>query len=352
MNSVTLRNINGVEQKNFILDDDILNGSVWSLKQRIDPCHSFTLVHNGHVLCDSKNVKDYSFKNSSFLHMVYSIHGGGNDGGSIPTRGEMVKIKKSTKRNDKSAKRRSRWETCALSKQPLVQPIVADELGNIFNKEVIIKGLIEKNLPQKFNHIRSLKDVHHVNFTFNTTICDTNKPVQNGAVPDEEESPFRCPITSQPANGQASFSLLITCGHVISEKGLQQIDSLHPTCFICQNFFTKLDVLPLNPEEETLEKLRIRMSEQRALQQKEKKEICQSKLKRKLSSNDSNHSSKRPNQGSVRNTLAVQAALEKVNSNHDAKKRMSEAYKSIFSTPTSTTSSPAFFTGTSRGVIK
>jgi len=323
---------------------------VWSLKQRIDPLHSFTLVHNGHVMSDSRTVKDYSFQKASIVHMIYAVHGGGNDGGSIPTRGEMVKIKKSLKRNDNfsASSRRIRWITCGLSKQPLVQPIVADELGNIFNKEEIIKGLIEKNLPQKFNHIRTLKDVYHVNFTFNTTY-DPTKPNA-----DEDESPFRCPVTSQPVNGQHPFSLLMTCGHVISEKGLQQADALNPTCFICQKFFTKSDVLPLNPEEEIQEKLRSRMSQQRALlQQKEKKEITQSKLKRKLSSNDSNPS-KKPNkiQGSVRNTLAVQAALEKVNSNHDAKKRMSEAYKSIFTTPTSTTSSPAYFTGTSRGVIK
>jgi len=58
------------------------------------------------------------------------------------------------------------------------------------------------------------------------------------------------------------------------------------------------------------------------------------------------------NQGSVRNTLAVQAALERVDSNHDAKKRTSEAYKSIFAGPTTGPVTTAFFTGTSRGVIK
>jgi hypothetical protein len=283
--------------------------------------------------------------------MIYSIHGGGNDGGSIPTRGEMVKIKKSFKRNDPTTSRKMRWITCALSKQPLVQPIVADELGNIFNKEQIIKGLIEKNLPQRFNHIRTLKGVYDVNFTYNSKYDPSNP---NQIAVGEDESPFQCPVTAVPINGQHPFSLLITCGHVISEKGLLQIDSQNPTCFVCQKFFTKTDVIPLNPEEYIQEQIKSRMP-QTAIQQKEIKEKSQqSRLKRKLSSNESNHSSKKPNkdQGSVRNTLAVQAALEKVNSNHDAKKRMSEAYKSIFSTPTSSTSSPAFFTGTSRGVIK
>jgi hypothetical protein len=349
--TILLRNINGAE-KRIILDEDLQNGPIWQLKQRIDPSCHFSLVWNGQILCDSKSLNYYQLQNQSVIHLIYPLHGGGNDGGSIPTRGEMVKIKKNSKRNDSSAARSlHRWITCAISKQPLAQPIVADELGNILNKEEVIKGLIEKNLGSRYNHIRSLKDVFEVNFTFNAKY-DPTQPGQLGVRADDE-SPFQCPVTAQPVNGQLPFSLLITCGHVISEKGLQQIcDSPNPICFVCQKYFTKSDILPLNPDEETQVKLRTK----RSIKEKEMNEKSQqSTLKRKFSTKEeSKKTSKKPNttQGTVRNTLAVQAALEKVNANHDAKKRLSEAYKSIFSAPSHSGSSTAFFTGTSRGVIK
>jgi hypothetical protein len=354
MHSVLLRKITGEDQP-IPIDD--MNQSVWSLKQRIDPSCSFTLVYNGKILSDSKPLLLYNLHDDSIVHMIYSLQGGGNDGGSIPTRGEMVKIKKKSKQSDLAISRRLRWITCALSKQPLMQPIVADQLGNIYNKEEIIKCLIEKNMPQRFNHIRTLKDVYEVNFIWNAKY-DPSKPVQVSVDADISESPFQCPVTAQPANGQHPFSLILTCGHVLSEKGLQQIESQNLTCFVCQKYFTKSDIFPLNPSESSQEKLRNKMNLQRSNLDK-KDNPLQSKLKRKLSSKNDfkaptkRQRSKENNQGSVRNTLAVQAALEKVNSNHDAKKRTSEAYKSIFAPPATAGPSPtAFFTGTSRGVIK
>jgi len=351
MNSILLRNING-DEKTIPIED--FNQSVWSLKQQIDPFSSFTLVHNGKILSDTKSLLHYNLHNDlSLLHMIYSLHGGGNDGGSIPTRGEMVKIKKKTKQNDSAIMtRRLRWITCALSKQPLVQPIVADLLGNIFNKEEVIKSLIEKNMPQKFSYISSLKDIYEVNFTFSPKY-DPTKPLQVGVESDVNESPFQCPVTSQPANGQHPFSLIISCGHVLSEKGLQQIDSQNLTCFVCQKYFTKSDILPINPDEKSQEKLRTKMN----IQKSTKDSNNSSKRKRSISSKNESKSSKKQrnkdtNQGSIRNTLAVQGALEKVNSNHDAKKRTSEAYKSIFAQTSANPSTTTFFTGTSRGVIK
>jgi len=359
-NVILLRTINNAEDKPIPLDD--FNISVYELKQLIEPTScSFTLVHNGKIMSDRNSLIHYNLHHESIIHMIYSLHGGGNDGGSIPTRGEMVKIKKKSKQNKGSAiSKRLRWITCAISKQPLVQPIVADQLGNIFNKEEIIKALIEKNMSQRFSHIKSLKDVYDVNFTFNPKY-DTSKPVEDGVETDVIESPFQCPVTAQPANGQHHFSLLITCGHVLSEKGLQQIDSQNLTCFVCQKYFTKSDILPLNPDERSQEKLRSKMKLQKSTKTtsnptEDKKD--KSQLKRKLSTkNNESKSSKKPrnkdnNQGSVRNTLAVQAALERVDSNHDAKKRSSEAYKSIFAHPTTSPATTAFFTGTSRGVIK
>jgi len=84
-------------------------------------------------------------------------------------------------------------------------------------------------------------------------------------------------------------------------------------------------------------------------------------VKRKLSPIESKHPNKKqkvsspPTAQSVtgptaRNVLAVQDALSKVRDNHDAKKRTSDAYKSIFSS--NHPSAPAYLTGIPRAVIK
>jgi len=380
---LTLQYLNGQEQS--VITE--VGESVSLLKQRVNNLQGSTLapsdcclVHNGRTLVDDRLLSHYHLRDGYTIHVIFGLQGGGNDGGSIPTRGEMVKIKKYTKKSDSSISRRLRWITCAITRQPLVQPIVADALGNIFNKEALIKSLIEKTISPRYNHIRSLKHIYDVNFTFNPKY-DPTQPVYVGVEVEEFDSPFECPITGVPANGQHSFSLIITCGHVLSDKGLQQIDLQNACCFVCQKTFSRGDILQLNPDEETQERIRSRINElnKRAVKEKfeekkisketkneqgkklsdEKTEVAKGNIKRKLPSpNDTKQqpvtkkAKRDANQGSVRNTLAVQGALEQVNNNHDAKKRMSEAYKSIFADSSSTTKTNTFFTGSSRGVIK
>jgi hypothetical protein len=48
---------------------------------------------------------------------------------------------------------------CVLSKEPLQSPIVACRLGFLYNKENLIKRLIEKTMPKAFRHIKKLKDI-------------------------------------------------------------------------------------------------------------------------------------------------------------------------------------------------
>lgn len=82
----------------------------------------------------------------------------GNDGGSIPVRCELVKeakVKKVVKRKFDN--------TCDLTNEKLSPPIVICRLGYIFNKENIIKSLLDKSLPEKFSHIKGLKDIKNIN---------------------------------------------------------------------------------------------------------------------------------------------------------------------------------------------
>jgi ethanolamine utilization protein EutQ (cupin superfamily) len=81
----------------------------------------------------------------------------GCDGGTIPKRSEVVKVKQKEQKVDEATVERIRWAVCALSQQPLREPIVADELGHVMSREAVLEALVTKCMPKKFKHIRSLK---------------------------------------------------------------------------------------------------------------------------------------------------------------------------------------------------
>lgn len=89
----------------------------------------------------------------------------GCDGGSIPRRDELVKLKKKEEKVDQNELDRIKWGTCAISKEPLKDPIVADELGFLYNKEAVIRHLLDKSLDESFKHIRTLKVHRHYKLT-------------------------------------------------------------------------------------------------------------------------------------------------------------------------------------------
>ena len=102
----------------------------------------------------------------------------GADGGTIPTRCELVKTRQKPEQKDKDSVRIYKWQYCNLTQQPLVRPIVACELGKLYNKEAIIEKLLEnksgaqesgdKLIPDaSTEHIKSLKDVKELQLTEN-----------------------------------------------------------------------------------------------------------------------------------------------------------------------------------------
>ncbi len=82
----------------------------------------------------------------------------GNDGGSIPNRRELVKEKK-----QKLIRKANFDNTCSLTSEPFKPPLVICKLGQVYNKESLLKALIEKDVPELFNHIKSRKDFKTVN---------------------------------------------------------------------------------------------------------------------------------------------------------------------------------------------
>ena len=100
----------------------------------------------------------------------------GGDGGSIPTRSDLVKLKDKEKKADPHEQQKIRWSYCTMSNQPLAEPVVADELGNLYNKEHVLKYLVDrKNNPEKhydaaFQHIHSSKVRMH-SLAVDRSIC-------------------------------------------------------------------------------------------------------------------------------------------------------------------------------------
>jgi len=345
------------------------------------------LVHGGRTMTDQKTVADYKIKEGDKLFLVFDLRGGGNDGGSIPTRGEMVKTKRTIRRTDPVLLKRAKWLNCALSKQILQSPIVVDDLGNVFNKEPLLKCLVEKSMPQRFSYIRTIKNVFDAQFSLNRKY-DPSQQVQVGKEAANLDSPYECLITGRPVNGQHAFSVIKTCGHIFSEKGLQQSKSQTLACFICQKPYKESDLVQLNPDEQVQETLRLKL--QLSIKEKKHKhhkgtppteqdkpkddkskhpktDLNTNEEKKTEKRKSSPIESKRPNKKqkvtfsppsttqsvtgpTAQNVLAVKDALSKVRDNHDAKKRTSDAYKSIFSS--NHQSAPAYLTGIPRAVIK
>jgi hypothetical protein len=85
----------------------------------------------------------------------------GCDGGSIPKRIELVKTKQKEAAPDKQVLQDTKWFHCMLSKELLRSPIVADFLGNLYNKEAVLRYLLNKgefgDADLICGHVRSLK---------------------------------------------------------------------------------------------------------------------------------------------------------------------------------------------------
>lgn len=217
----------------------------------------------------------------------------GCDGGSIPKRDELVKQKKKQERADQNELNRIRWFSCALSKEPLKPPVVTCDLGLLYNKEAIIRALINKTLAtSQFNHIRSLKDVYDVKFKPNSSYNPDDEKMNISLNDYGKEAPFICPITGLEVGSQHKFSYIKTCGCAFSDRALTECPS--DICLVCNKPFKKEDICRLNPNEEELKVLKEALKEKRSQEPEEpKREKKKKEKKRKKDSNNTDKLSKK-----------------------------------------------------------
>ena len=209
----------------------------------------------------------------------------GADGGTIPTRCELVQTRKKPEQKDKDSVRIYKWQFCSLTQQPLVRPIVACELGRLYNKEPIIEKLLEakaekntdKPIEESVDHIKTLKDVKELQLTDNPAYNRNTKANTTGGEGfiDRQISPYICPITGLEMNGRFKFIFDWTNGKVISERALKIVNNDAAVQI------KEEDLIILNPEEksEEAERMITKMEARRARAKAAKKALKEAKRK-------------------------------------------------------------------------
>jgi hypothetical protein len=121
--------------------------------------------------------------------------GEGNDGGVVAVkRAFLIKTKapEDSKKLNEDVEA-ARVATCALSGEPLRDPIVCDDLGVLYNKEAVLSFLLDGRAATSpaFSHLKSLKRVVGVKATPNPSV---EKEKVGGL--------FICPVTGTVATGR------------------------------------------------------------------------------------------------------------------------------------------------------
>jgi hypothetical protein len=159
----------------------------------------------------------------------------GCDGGTIPRRNELVKVKQKPETKDHTSHLIFQWRYCNITQQLLQRPIVTCGLGRLYNKSAIIEAIIGKvSMP---SHIKTLKDTVELNLHPNPEFCE-------GSTTQVDVSPYICPVTGLEMSGNFRFVALWSCGCVFSERALKETKM--KTCLKCQTGFEDVDVVVLN----------------------------------------------------------------------------------------------------------
>ncbi|KAL4900502.1 hypothetical protein BDW74DRAFT_92991 [Aspergillus multicolor] len=185
----------------------------------------------------------------------------GNDGGSIPTRRELVReaARAPTTAQLKETQRELQthfWTTCPLSHKPLQRPIVSDCAGNLYNKDAILKFLLPgeeiEGISSKADceeilagRVKGLRDVVELEFEVDTEREGNAAANGNGETKSEG---WICPVTAKQLGPSVKAVYIVPCGHVFSEEAVRQLKQ--DKCLQCNEPYTEENVIPILPTKE------------------------------------------------------------------------------------------------------
>lgn len=164
----------------------------------------------------------------------------GCDGGTIPTRSELVKQKRKPEQKDKTTEQNNRWRYCALSQEPLQEPIVMCTSGHLYNKTAVIEQLLNKTS----GHIKNLKCVRELKLTKNPEFSENADIEKHNTFIDKSVCKYICPVTRLEMNGKCRFVAPWRCGCVFSEKALKEINDC--CCPCCSKVYAAEEIVVLN----------------------------------------------------------------------------------------------------------
>ena len=205
------------------------------------------LVHCGNTLLPENILSDSGIQPCALLEILPRLCGGGGDGGSTGAESrssylEMYRGKQPDKVNPEE-ERLAKWTACRLSGMPLQPPCAADELGNLFNKEVVVQALLAKNMPRSLGHITSMKQ-----------LIDVKLEEAKGAASDSAVR-FVCPVNGAPMSGKFKFVLVKKdgkgTGYVVSERAIKELPAIVKE--IVGGDWTREDIIPIYPQGDELE---------------------------------------------------------------------------------------------------
>lgn len=150
----------------------------------------------------------------------------GNDGGSIPTRRELVKTSATapttTALREKQREHLAhRWSQCPISHRALVPPIVSDFAGDLYNKDAVLQFLLGADAgslgvdiqeAEAFiqGRIKGLRDVVEVKFE-----------VERDEVLKTEK--WLCPVTGKELGVGVRSVYVVPCGHAFSYEAVREM---------------------------------------------------------------------------------------------------------------------------------
>ncbi|KAF2167234.1 hypothetical protein M409DRAFT_22662 [Zasmidium cellare ATCC 36951] len=209
----------------------------------------------------------------------------GNDGGSIPTRRELVKeaARNPTASEVKESQHEQQeyyWTTDPISREPLSQPVVSDGNGKLYNKATILEFLVEGARKEDAESItqgavKSLKDVVEVKF-------EVNEEAAKQANGSAKHVTWKCPITGDKLGPGSKAVYLVPCGHAFSGSAIKEVSG--EKCLTCDTEYASNDIIPilsLSPTDLARLSLRAKTLQEKGLSHSLKKASGGKKRKKK-----------------------------------------------------------------------
>lgn len=184
----------------------------------------------------------------------------GNDGGSIPTRRELVKnaaraLNTTELKASQQEAQTHAWTWCPLSNRPLTTPVVSDGAGILYNKDAVIEHLLPKDPDTPASLIKEKEDVLQGRVKGLRDVVE----VKFSAVTANKENQWICPVTSKELGPNTKSVYLVPCGHAFSEAAIKEVKG--DVCVECNEAYKESDIIPIIPlAKEDIAKLLERMA--------------------------------------------------------------------------------------------